>query len=342
MKKIIPVDLLERYLTNKCTPEEKTLVKDWYQSLEQEHDYISDLDETEEQRLEEEIYNHILSNIGETDEQTSDSIPVKSLYLKIGYVAATIAAIFLIYVAVAINYKKTKNDDAVTDGKCSQIFVIKNSTKQIYKTTLPDSSIVWLSPGASIRYPQIFEPKYRMITLSGESFFEVTKNPQRPFIINSHSIITKVWGTSFLVHDDVNGKMAEVSVVTGKVSVSIRNKPQQASTVIEKGEVLLYPNQKVTFLKTHHSLKTEKENNDASLKIWNRINFSFDNIALKNLVPVLNEKFNVHLVVVNERLNNYVLDADFTGFNLPDVLEALKKTLNINYELNNNNNIELK
>jgi hypothetical protein len=46
-------------------------------------------------------------------------------------------------------------------------------------------------------------------------------------------------------------------------------------------------------------------------------------------------------VAANEKLNHYMLNADFSGFNLPDVLEALNKSLNIDYEIKNNT-IELK
>jgi ferric-dicitrate binding protein FerR (iron transport regulator) len=339
MKKTISIEILERYIANECTPAEKALVKDWYQSLEKEYDYVSDLNESEEQWLEEKIYNQILNDIQNTEE-IEIVTPNKYRYLKIGYAAAAIAAMFLIYIAVVFKQKQAVNNP-VADLNSLQMFVVKNTTKQIYKTMLPDGSTAWLSPDAEIRYPQNFDSKFRMVSLSGESFFEVTKNPQRPFIINSRSIVTKVWGTSFRVRDDVSGNRAEVTVVTGKVSVSIRNSNMQASTKIEKNEVLLYPNQKVTFLSEQHALKTGKETDKASLQIWNRVNLSFDNTTLKNIVPILNSKFNAHLVITNEKLNHYVLDADFTEFNLPDVLQALKKTLGVNYELKNNA-IELK
>jgi transmembrane sensor len=341
MKKTISIEILERYIANECTPTEKALVKDWYQSLEKEYDYVSDLNESEELWLEEKIYNQILSDIQNSEEAEEQAVtPDKYRYLKIGYAAAAIAAMFLIFIAVVFKPKQAINNQVAVVNSL-QMFVVKNTTKQIYKTMLPDGSSAWLSPDAEIRYPQSFDPKFRMVSLSGESFFEVTKNPQRPFIINSRSIITKVWGTSFRVRDGIDGELPEVTVVTGKVSVSIRNPDIQASTKIENNEVLLYPNQKVTFFSKQHELKTEKETNKTSLQIWSRVNLSFDNTTLKNIVPVLNSKFGVHLLVTNEKLNHYVLNADFTEFNLPDVLQALKKTLGIDYEISDNS-IKLK
>ncbi|MGN6637377.1 MAG: DUF4974 domain-containing protein, partial [Mucilaginibacter sp.] len=54
---------------------------------------------------------------------------------------------------------------------------------------------------------------------------------------------------------------------------------------------------------------------------------------ISEIIPVLNSKFHVHIQVKDERLNHYILSADLAGLNLPDVLEALKKSLNINYEI---------
>jgi transmembrane sensor len=354
MKKTISIDILERYIVNKCTPEEKILVRKWYLSLENENDYVSGLDAVDELKLEEEIYNKILSRIKSANEEEF-VVPTHRRYLKLVYATAAVAAIFLIYIAIVFNNKQAVNPRiaysignkeeitpsvVVLNGQ--QIFVVKNTSKKIYKAILPDSSSIWLSPNAEIQYPEKFDPKFRMITFSGESFFEITKNPKRPFIINSNSIITKVWGTSFRIRDGIIAKTAEVSVVTGKVSVSVRDPNKKVSARIGKAEIMLYPDQNVTLVNGQQLLKAEKIKNKASLQIWARVNLSFENASLKDIIPVLDSKFNVHLLVTNEKINNYVLNADFAGFNLPDVLQAFKKTLGIDYEINDNNNIELK
>jgi transmembrane sensor len=79
--------------------------------------------------------------------------------------------------------------------------------------------------------------------------------------------------------------------------------------------------------------QTEAVADENAMQIWKHVDLSFENKPIREIIPVLNAKFHVHIEVKNERLNRYILNADMTGLNLPDVLEALKKSLNINYEI---------
>jgi transmembrane sensor len=342
MNNPVSIELLEKYINGKCTPEEVAVVKKWYFSFEDEHDLISDMNLSEERKLEEQIYNRILNNIGFVEEEVElteqpEEAPRRSY--KMWYAAASIAAICLVFLGVLFIKKPAVTDyNQVADSHVQELVLITNNTNQIYKTMLPDSSMVWLSPKAKINFPKKFDSRFRAISMTGECFFEVTKNPKRPFIIKSSSIITKVWGTSFRVRDGVINKEADVSVLTGKVSVSIKNKDNDDAGTdyqLNKNEVMLYPHQKVIYLADKNVLKPESMDEPA-LQIWNRINLSFEGKPLSEIVPVLNAKFHVQIKVVNEKLNHYILNADMAGFNLPDVLEALKKSLNVNYELKNN------
>jgi len=333
----ISVELLEKYIKGNCTEEEVALVKKWYRSFDHENDYVSGISLTEEKELEEKIYNHILSNIGmpvteEEPVEESGSYSLRRWFSIAGVAAAVLivgTGLFLLE-----RWQQTKVLP-VADVSTQQIEAITNNSRQIYKAILPDSSSVWLKPHAQLTFPKVFDAKSRMVSISGECFFEVTKNPQRPFIINSRSLITKVWGTSFLVSDNDQSNSAEVSVVTGKVSVSIKTayNSDQSTLKLEKGEVMLYPHQKVTYLIDEHILKPEVTKSETKLLIWKHVNLSFDNEPLGDIIPSLNSMFHVHIKTRSARLNHYILNADLTGFNLPDVLEALKKSLNINYEI---------
>ncbi|HWZ14653.1 MAG TPA: FecR family protein [Mucilaginibacter sp.] len=345
MNKPISVELLEKYINGKCTAEENALVQEWYFSFEKEHDLISDMSASDQEDLEEHIYNHILHNISALGSNTQDAPATKPKYriLKTWYAAAGVAAALLIFIGVLYNnHPHVKNLQSAT-ANTADLVAVTNKTRQIYKLKLPDNSMVWLSPGARLTCPKTFGPRFRAVSMSGECFFEVTKNHSKPFIINSRSIVTKVWGTSFLVRDGILGNSADVSVVTGKVSVCINEKNKENADVLRpgEGEIMLYPHQKVTYLADQHILKTGNTVNEPSLQIWNRINLNFDNRPLREIIPQLNVKYHVHIKVVNEKLNHYVLNADLAGFNLPDVLQALKKSLNVDYELKNNI-IELK
>jgi transmembrane sensor len=342
MKKLIPVELLEKYINGECTADEVAIVKKWYRSFEHDHDYVSDISLDEEKQLEDHIYTVILNRI---DINGWEEIKVKrSTYsiLKKWYTLAGAAAVILfVTVITLLNSQKVKTMLAADPGP-QQMVSVTNNSGQIYKTTLSDNSSVWLYPLSKLTYPKVFSAKSRQVSISGECFFEVTKNPERPFIINSRSIITKVWGTSFLVNDNEQLNSAEVSVLTGKVSVSIKNahNGEHTSLKLEKDEVMIYPHQKIIYLIDQHIFKPETIGEEPALQIYKRVNLSFDNKPLSEIIPVLNTTYHVHIKVTNEKLNRYILNADLAGFNLPEVLEALKKSLNVSYQVKSNS-IEL-
>lgn len=337
MEEPIPVELLEKYIKGNCTQAEVALVKKWYRSFEHNNDYVSGINLEEEKQLEERIYNHILNNIGapaHEEEPAEKSNYILHRWYAIAGIAASIVILVAAFLVITYRQQKIKAIQ-LADVSTQQIEAITNNSDQIYKAVLPDNSAVWLKPHSQLTFPRVFDAKSRIVSISGECFFEVTKNPKCPFIINSRSIITKVWGTSFLVRDNAQSNSAEVSVLTGKVSVSIKTayNSDQSSLKLEKGEIMLYPHQKAIYLIDQHVLKPEVVNNEVKLQIWKRVNLFFENKPLREIIPVLNSMFHVHIKAKNEKLNHYILNADMAGFNLPDVLEALKKSLNISYEI---------
>lgn len=340
MKQPISIELLEKYVDGKCTPEEIALVKEWYFSFDNELDHVSDLTQFEQKELEDHIYSQILHTISvgeEEDVDFAEALPVRRTYTA-WYAVAGIAATLLICLGLFFNNRpSTSASGQMASNVAQEIVLITNNTHQIYKKILPDNSIVWLSPGAKLKFPKIFDPRFRAVTMSGECFYEVTKNPNRPFIISSRSIVTKVWGTSFRVRDKVESNSADVSVITGKVSVSIKPKEvvDDVDYALHKNELILYPHQKAVYLADKNILRSELIVRDPNLQVWTRQNLTFDNKPLGEIIPVLNSKFHVHIKVVNERLNHYIMNADMAGFNLPDVLEAFKKSLNVSYEIKN-------
>ena len=177
MKKPTPTDILKRYIDNSCTPEERKLVLDWYESVSAEDDFVSTFTEQDESELEEKIYLQIINRI-ETAETDASINRKKGIYRKIAYVATAMAAMLIIYFSVLPNLKSSKFSALKAADKV-QLLTVRNTTKQIYKAILPDNSTIWLNPGAVITYPEKFNANYRMITFSGESFFEITKALKR-------------------------------------------------------------------------------------------------------------------------------------------------------------------
>jgi ferric-dicitrate binding protein FerR (iron transport regulator) len=325
MESISP-ELIQKYLSGTCSPEEKDIVLNWYNSFEGKADPYKQLSVQQQQELRLRMLMNIESDLNADQNKKTGRL---KLLKYIGYTIAAAATILLFI----------KIPGFLTDQKVPQQsdeIIITNHTQTIYKQVLPDRSIVWLSPGAQISYHKKFQNALREVNLSGESFFEVTKDKAHPFIIYSDHITTRVWGTSFRVHDIKNAPTAEVAVVTGKVSVVIaargdKQNSQLKTNTAGKDNVMLLPRQKVVYEGARNNLKVDSVTSMSSLSMWNKANLSFEKTSLRHVIQALNKQFNVEIELHDKSLNSYILQADFSDQSLPDIMEMLKKLLKLTY-----------
>lgn len=317
-------ELIDRYLNSRCTAAEKEQVQQWYNSFEPMPDPITFLSPAQQLELKNRMLERIKTNIIEIS-QSNDAIPFYKNW-KYGLSAAA-AIVLLVLGTVLWNNKVPKLEILQEQAAVSEEVHITNSTKSIQRQQLPDGSTVWLSPFSSVIYPSTFKGSTRELKLKGEAFFEVTKDEKHPFIIYSGDITTKVWGTSFRISAFENNS-AEVSVLTGRVSVKISNQ--------DKSEVMLLPDQKAIYVRSLGLLKKEEEKKASIVRIWKKTSMSFDNAPLSSVMEALNTEFNVHITTHDQQLQDYLLKADFTDQSLPDILEMMGKSLNVDYELINN------
>ncbi|AQG79280.1 FecR family protein [Spirosoma montaniterrae] len=124
----------------------------------------------------------------------------------------------------------------------------QNPARQPRRIALPDGSVVTLSPNSKISYePTLAQQKNRTVYLSGEAFFEVVKDPARPFQVYAHGIVTKVLGTSFRIKAYDNVPDVTVQVRTGRVSVFASTRAKNAASLFTNlvDGIILTPNQQV-------------------------------------------------------------------------------------------------
>lgn len=95
-----------------------------------------------------------------------------------------------------------------------------------YKVQLPDGSKVWLNASSSIRFPSVFPAKERPVEITGEAYFEVTKDAARPFTVLFNGSTVQVLGTSFNIMAYPEEGTSRTTLVEG--SVSVRNRSGQA------------------------------------------------------------------------------------------------------------------
>jgi ferric-dicitrate binding protein FerR (iron transport regulator) len=336
MKRITP-ELLQKYLQGKCTSEENDLVNAWYTSFDELADDGRLLDLEQREQLKQKMLVQIRENLADAGQ----SLPTGKKQNNYRSIAATFyrvaAAITLLIAAgIGILYNKNKNNQhaAIPVAKRTSITALSNVTQSILRQDLSDGTIVWLKPNSSIEYPDVFSKSSRTIQLKGEAFFDVARDEQRPFIVTTGNVITKVLGTSFNIKAYKDASTIEVSVMSGKVAVQMN--PNDTPDTPETKEVLLTPNERVTYVKSEKRLLKEAPLQLPELAMWQVTTIVYDNVPVESVLRTLEKRFNITIQVKNANLNNCLIRADFTNQNLADILEMLSSSIEATYELNDN------
>ncbi|TRZ79130.1 MAG: hypothetical protein D4R94_00100, partial [Chitinophagaceae bacterium] len=108
------------------------------------------------------------------------------------------------------------------------------------KIVLPDGSQVWVNSGSKLSYASNFDGKIREVYLNGEAYFEVTKNPQKPFIVHTSGIDIKVLGTEFNVKAFDLEPTIEATLIRGSIEVLKKDDANAGSVLLKPHEKLVY------------------------------------------------------------------------------------------------------
>ena len=140
--------------------------------------------------------------------------------------------------------------------------LVKNEIKTTYgsKTNLvlPDGTKVWLNAGSKMTYDKEYGVNLREINLTGEAYFDVIKDPKKPFIIHTGKINIKVLGTAFNVRCYPDEKNTETSLVRGSLEVTMKEGMEKI--ILKPNEKLIVKNTENQLGKTNHSQPGKKIN----------------------------------------------------------------------------------
>ena len=169
-----------------------------------------------------------------------------------------------------------------------QLFSMETGSK-IDSLKLPDGSVLFLSPDTKICYNNRFNRKARNVELvKGNAFFKVTRNPQKPFIITSGAIKTKVLGTSFNIHMGTDGY--RVTVHSGKVNVASASE-----------SVNLVPLQEAGYSLSNGRLSVNRVSREA-ISPWYNHDITLTGQNLKTILDLVEKKFGMEAVRVDPGL----------------------------------------
>lgn len=194
------------------------------------------------------------------------------------------------------------------------ISTLASKTERGKEIVLNDGTRVWLNRQAQLTYPARFGDNSRTVSLNGEAFFDVFKNPDRPFVIKTNYSEVTVLGTSFNIN--ASSENSKISVTTGKVKVKS----------VHTGESIdLLPD--FTAIITKESMVKSPTNN-LNYMSWKTGKFIFKDTPLSEVIKELNSFYDKPIVVKNQ-YNNCKFTADFDNANLSDIIKILSLSCNL-------------
>jgi len=218
----------------------------------------------------------------------------------------------------------------------NKLVEVRNENEKTLPIQLIDGSLVLLKKGSRISYNENFQGNTREIFLSGEAFFEVSRNPEKPFIVFSNGLVTKVLGTSFNIKAYDKDREVTVEVKSGKVSVFAQSdaNSKEKATNRELNGVVLTPNQKIVY--TREEVRMAKSLVELPIIIEEeklKTSFEFEDAPVSEILHNLEKAYSVDIVFDEELLANCPLTASLTDLQLFDKLNIICKGVEAHYEI---------
>lgn len=229
------------------------------------------------------------------------------------------AAVILLTVGYVSYLAGARNVQTVAPPAMNRLITAAGSKGRFM---LPDSSVVWLNSSSTLEYPENFDSDSRHVALTGEAYFEVSRDEKRPFTVSAGDLDVRVLGTHFTVENYSSREVAEVVLVEGSVEVTGHN--------IDRPEIL-EPGQLLAVEKSSGHTEVE-EVNTGSYTSWIQNKLVFDGAPLEEILlnlskwyvvdidcdPILGRRISLSLTVRN-------------GDELSDIIEAMSFVAPITY-----------
>lgn len=332
--------IIQRYLDDTITEKDRVALMELIRSGEVEVVLKDKITAT----LSEEIRAHPTPDKHEKDksERIFDSIVKRPVYggrfTKIFQYVAALVILGVVGLSLYLQDNKATNQSAPDAIATRGPITVKNQGTNSKKIVLLDGSTVLLEPGSEVRYDRDFKSG-REVFLTGEAFFDVTKDASRPFLVYADEVTTKVLGTSFRIIANKSGKEVVVAVMTGKVSVYTKpgHHKFQNNTL---GEITLTPNQKAIYKRTEHVV-VKKVVEEPEVIVENKsVKNNYINEQVVVILRALSESYGVEMRYDSGALSGCTLTSDaIQSEGLFDQLDIICSALGGTYKLENDASI---
>lgn len=199
------------------------------------------------------------------------------------------------------NFTEPQKATSVASRKSAQARINLNSLEiprgGEFHIVLEDSTEVWLNAQTTLKYPEVFSDSLRIVEISGEGYFKVAKENNRPFIVKTSGQTIKVYGTEF----NVNSYEDDDEVVTTLVSGSIALTTDLHST----NELFLAPGHQAVFSRSSDKTSVKSVNTEV-VTSWRNDMFVFDDLSLDKIMRQLSRWYDFEYEFLDEASSKIV------------------------------------
>jgi transmembrane sensor len=264
-----------------------------------------------------------------------------------------IAAIIVITFGLSYFLIRSFQNNLQTDKSICEVVAPRGSKAQLL---LPDGTKVWLNADSKINYNTDFNKKTREIYIEGEGYFEIAKNPGKPFVVNTSDIRIKALGTTFNVRSYPGENTIEATLIEGRVELEkilFNNEGEKLLTLKPNQKAIYYiSNEKIVSGLSANDKKNQvaavptKENktnivldekvNTEISTAWKNNRLCFENESFQNLAVMLERRFDVNIHFTDENVKQYHFSGKFGNIIIDQVLSALQYASPFYYFINEN------
>lgn len=315
------IELLHRLIAGSTTEEENRELMEWFRQCASQEEFFmlfenvwKDSPDEMPRDVQERMYRRLNRDLGE-EKKTIKIIPWHSYFSRKIWQRVAVACI--IVVLSLANYNMFHKQKQLS----TQNFTVSAEKGQRAFVTLPDSTKVWLNSDTKISYPADYGMKERNVALMGEAYFEVAKNPDKRFIVETKGMQVEALGTAFNINAYKNDNKIIASLFSGSVRVSYEDH--------------------VTILKPHESVKVDlltrdffqyEDNNMKDIALWRENEITFDGESLEEIAHIINRLYNTTIYIEDESLKKECYIGTVRNNSLENFIDIINLTTPVVYE----------
>lgn len=322
--------IIEGYFNNTCTAEEARQVLSWFETSEGraflKKKLDSDIDEIEQDQIKSMVSEldsaKLLQSIRQRI-QLEEEPAHQNKRDTIKILFKTAASVLVIITASLFYY--TAYQPITQEPKRPTPVHYATADDQQKEVTLSDGTTIRLNSNSEIRISNDYLELTRQVELEGEAYFDVSHNPEKPFLIHANETKIEVLGTSFNVRTVAEENEVQLAVIEGSVSFS------SWEGTLTKESVVLKTGQFAYVDLERHVIDVEEFAVNNYL-FWMKGRLVFEELPLKQVCTQLNRLYDVRCDYADVMIGDLKLTADFSGDTLEKTLSVIALSLDITYK----------